>query len=916
MFSERQTRMRRIWVVIILFTMVLLPVAGISDLPVQAVEEPHVAPINPDFAEFWENPPEPFYGYIPPPMDLSHLEEIPVERARKAAALPSSFDWRDDGKVTPVKNQNPCGTCWVHGTLAAVESKVLIEESVGYDFSEQNLACCTDPAWVYLSGNRCMGGGWSWLAGDTLTKKGTRLEACQPYTTATINTEACDDECDSIKMITDYRMIANQATDPSVIEPIKNAVYNHGPLAMSYAADDPPNPHMYPGNIYYWPSCPQNEVSHLVCIIGWDNSIEWPDHSGSGAWIVKNSWGTGWGNSGYFYLCYGSAGMCEVASLDYRDYDANEQIYYWDEAGQVDAAGCSDPSAWMANIFASAQDGDLTHVDFWTTSNNAEYEIYVYLDSDISDGLDNQTTSQSGSCQEFGYYSVPLSSPVSLSNGQSFIIAVKMTTPGFNFPLPIERQLTQGANTICDPPIQTGVSYARCGDTGAWVDLQRYGWNACLRARVTSGAAIGAPTATTNAATDVEETTATLNGAISNDGGEACQYRFGYGTTQGGPYSYTTWSVDTKTTGQSFSEAISSLGKGTKYYFIAQAKNSGGTASGSELSFLTKPDAPSSFTATTAGTTLIDLSWTKGDGAQKTKIQRKEGGYPTDRNDGTEVYFDTGTSKSDTGLTPDTTYYYRAWSEVSGSQQWSDNYAQDSATTTAMPDLVITEKYEEWDSFEDKTYTITYTVKNQGGLAAGASTTSIKIDGAEVATDPVGILAPDESRTNTIGPFTMSGDSDTILVCADIYAAVDESDEDNNCRQNEWGTLITGETCEVNCQTLANVTITLYDGIVVKGTAASDGSGNYTLTASISEPGEYEVVASKTEFKDESQSISITELGQEYELNFRGETGLIPQAADVFYVLECVNHWLFPEPPCELTVFKVLEVVNAWLFPT
>jgi len=87
------------------------------------------------------------------------------------------------------------------------------------------------------------------------------------------------------------------------------------------------------------------------------------------------------------------------------------------------------------------------------------------------------------------------------------------------------------------------------------------------------------------------------------------------------------------------------------------------------------------------------------------------------------------------------------------------------------------------------------------------------------------------------------------------------------------------------------------------------------LAASISEPGEYEVVANKTGFKDETQSIDITELGQQYTLDFRGETGLVPQGPDVFYVLECVNHWLFPEPPCGLSVFKVLEVVNAWLFP-
>jgi len=224
------------------------------------------------------------------------------------------------------------------------------------------------------------------------------------------------------------------------------------------------------------------------------------------------------------------------------------------------------------------------------------------------------------------------------------------------------------------------------------------------------------PMVATNAATLVEETTATLNGTISNDGGEACQYRFEYDTNSGEPYAYSTNWTGSKITGESFSEAISSLDEGTKYYFRAQAKNSAGTASGSELTLLTKPDAPTSFDATIAGTAQIDLSWTKGDGAQKTKIQRKEGGYPSDKDDGTQVYFGTGTSTPDMGLTPGTTYYYRAWSYVSGSEQWSDNYAEDWATTTAGAEPVITVSP---PSFEKtlppgKTENYTLTIGNDG----------------------------------------------------------------------------------------------------------------------------------------------------------------------------------------------------------
>ncbi len=191
-----------------------------------------------------------------------------------------------------------------------------------------------------------------------------------------------------------------------------------------------------------------------------------------------------------------------------------------------------------------------------------------------------------------------------------------------------------------------------------------------------------APTVATNATTNIEETTATLNGMVVDDGGEACQYCFEYDIDSGEPYAYNTTWTGNKTSGQSFNGSVSNLTKGTKYYFRAQARNSAGTGSGSELSFLTKPDAPTNFSASSAGPDRIDLSWTKGDGAQNTTIMRKQGGYPADKDDGTQVYFDTGTSTSGHGLTHNTTYYYRAWSYVEDSeQQWSDDYAEAWATT-------------------------------------------------------------------------------------------------------------------------------------------------------------------------------------------------------------------------------------------
>ncbi|MEA1864936.1 MAG: CARDB domain-containing protein, partial [Euryarchaeota archaeon] len=102
------------------------------------------------------------------------------------------------------------------------------------------------------------------------------------------------------------------------------------------------------------------------------------------------------------------------------------------------------------------------------------------------------------------------------------------------------------------------------------------------------------------------------------------------------------------------------------------------------------------------------------------------------------------------------------------------------------PDLEIVQKSEAWVSLDDKTYTIIYTVKNNGDGDAAASTTAIMINGVEVATDTVPGLASGESYSNTLGPFTMQRYCDTIEVCADSGDAVAESNEGNNCRRNTF----------------------------------------------------------------------------------------------------------------------------------
>lgn len=184
---------------------------------------------------------------------------------------------------------------------------------------------------------------------------------------------------------------------------------------------------------------------------------------------------------------------------------------------------------------------------------------------------------------------------------------------------------------------------------------------------------IVAPTVTTQAATNVQATTARLNGQISDDGGEACQYRFRY-KKSGSEYSYTTW-AGAKTTGQTFYEDISGLDKKSLYYFNAQAKNSAGeSAWGAELSFTTLATIPvvttqavssiGGYTATGNG----NITVAGGENCNKRGVCWNTTGNPTVADSKSEATNSFGTgafTRPMTELNPVTHYYVKAYAHNS-----------------------------------------------------------------------------------------------------------------------------------------------------------------------------------------------------------------------------------------------------------
>ena len=194
---------------------------------------------------------------------------------------------------------------------------------------------------------------------------------------------------------------------------------------------------------------------------------------------------------GYCYIAYGAAKIGAMSSYitSYKDYDPNETIMYYDEAGflrydikgkvlDMSSIGAGLPVAWCASIFTPNVSGNLEAVDFWTTSSDAFYEIRIY-DQMVDGTMEKLLSIQFGKCENIGYYSIPLVMPVPVTSGDDFVVAIRLTTPGYNYPIPVDIM----------GPVESGTCYLSV-DGVSWIPTGEgtaIPYDVAIRARIVNG---------------------------------------------------------------------------------------------------------------------------------------------------------------------------------------------------------------------------------------------------------------------------------------------------------------------------------------------------------------------------------------------------------------------------------------------
>ena len=375
--------------------------------------------------------------------------------------LPSSYSLYDEGYTTIAKDQETGGNCWAFAVLSVVESCILKAGGTSMDLSEENMknlmALYSDYGWN-INVNE---GGYAPMPFAYLTSwLGPILESDD----LTDDKSALSPILNSILHIQNIMFLKrDNFTDNDAI---KRALIQYGAVGTTMAFY---NSYITSNNYYCYDSMGCN---HAVAIVGWDDDYSKLNFrrgstiEGDGAWIVKNSWGSNWGDNGYFYVSYYDMNFARPGVNDasytviFNDTIRYDKNYQYDIPGASDYFLNSSNSLWYKNIFKATDDEYLAAISTYFDK-VTNWTVHVYVNDElkvIKDGKSNP-----------GYYTIDLNCLIPLKIGDIFEVVFNIKVDG-EASFPISEKIS--FNKLMYGP---GISYLSY-DGEIWKDLYELSW--------------------------------------------------------------------------------------------------------------------------------------------------------------------------------------------------------------------------------------------------------------------------------------------------------------------------------------------------------------------------------------------------------------------------------------------------------
>ncbi len=415
------------------------------------------------------------------------------------APLPAKFDLREYGHVTGIRAQSG-GTCWTHGTMAAIESNLLktgLWNDLGYsdepnfaeyhldwwngfnDFVNEDYDGDDEPGMTIHQGGDYRVAAAYIARGDgivyTPNANDDNYRDRLWYAEAP-NRRAPDYEKFYVRNIEWFVLGAGLEN----LDRIKQRIVDEGAVATCYASS---RAFLSEDFIHYQPHSSDRQPNHAVAIVGWDDD---KITNGSenrpplpGAWLIKNSWGNERGEDGYYWISYFDKHACqhvELGAVSFREIEPLQynRFYSHDYHGW---RGTMDDVKRAFNAFTAEARDEIQAVSFYTAADAVAYHVKIF--DRFEDGLLlDEIASEDGTIAVSGFHTVNLGVPVTLEQGDEFFVYLELSHGGQPIDRTSEIPVLLGAPTP-GPNGPTVISTASPGesfyhDGQMWRDLYEY----------------------------------------------------------------------------------------------------------------------------------------------------------------------------------------------------------------------------------------------------------------------------------------------------------------------------------------------------------------------------------------------------------------------------------------------------------